>query len=368
MQYTEIGKLIKEGKTSQQIRKRIRGFPYNPSIEYFMRLGYTETTAKRYKRILENNDSKCLKEEFEFIVSPDADFQDIIVDTCVFGYQKTIDIVENAKSVTILESILEEMDNKKKEGKNYGDVNMASKIRRYSKKFLLEEKYHLIPFKGFEENMYADNTIIQFLLITEVSKRPTILTTDAFLVDKAKCHGLNYILYNPVKFVMEREQKVVNNPKSQKAILAKGETIKNIENPTKKQEDEKDLLKTDKEVTTKESEYKIEEDKKTFSKGGVNVVAIAEKGAKIDIYNVNAKVLYLADGVYEEVFETIELISPEEIIVIVPIQKTGAIYINKIHIEDGNIQQEEKEYYYVNEIYMDDWISDNIKAKITNLF
>ena len=36
MQYTEIGKLIKEGKTSQQIRKRIRGFPYNPSIEYFI--------------------------------------------------------------------------------------------------------------------------------------------------------------------------------------------------------------------------------------------------------------------------------------------------------------------------------------------
>ena len=357
MQYTEIGKLIKEGKTSQQIRKRIRGFPYNPSIEYFMRLGYTETTAKRYKRILENNDSKCLKEEFEFIVSPDADFQDIIVDTCVFGYQKTIDIVENAKSVTILESILEEMDNKKKEGKNYGDVNMASKIRRYSKKFLLEEKYHLIPFKGFEENMYADNTIIQFLLITEVSKRPTILTTDAILVDKAKCHGLNYILYNPVKFVMEREQKVVNKPKE--ANLTKGENIKNIENPTKKQEEVKDLLKTDKEVTTKESEYKIEEEKKTFSKGGVNIVAIEEKGAKIDIYNANAKVLYLADGVYKEVFETIELISPEEIIVIVPIQKTGAIYINKIHIEDGNIQQEydsnpaQKYYTKIKVLYFD---------------
>lgn len=40
--YSELGNLIKGGKTSPEIRLEIKGFPFNPSLEYFMRLGYTE--------------------------------------------------------------------------------------------------------------------------------------------------------------------------------------------------------------------------------------------------------------------------------------------------------------------------------------
>ena len=51
----EVGSLIYNGYTSEQIRERIPSFPLNPDKKYFLNLGYSMSTARNYLTTLKKN-------------------------------------------------------------------------------------------------------------------------------------------------------------------------------------------------------------------------------------------------------------------------------------------------------------------------
>lgn len=356
-EYSEIGRLIEEGKTSTEIRSIIRGFPFNPSVAYFMRLGYEESTAKEYRRMLEKNDEKLEKEEFEFIFSKDANPKKLILDTCALGYKKTIELIEEAEDVTVLLATIREMDTKKdiKKATETGKIYLAEKIRFYSKKFLVEEKYRMVPFDGINKDDYHDDIVIQYLMIMPVKDRPTILTSDANLAVKAKCYGLEYILYNPETLVLKRPNNVAE--KNKKTI-------------------QKELVTEPKEKTLPVKKEKSEESKQLEKpkddKIVVNGIELQKKAGQVCVkkYNKTAIIMQLMDdGKYQEVLCDVKtMLMTEEIVIIAPTKKISSIYISRIQIKDGNMTEETKQYFYLNEIYIEKWISEEIAEKVKTLF
>ena len=342
-----VEKLIKEGKSSQEIRKKVIGFPYKPSKGYFRKLGCEDEVAEKYESILQKRDSMCSEERFEFIASQNVDLNNLIIDTCVFGHDKTIELIENAKNVIILLSTLNEMD--KKKDVNQEDLysrKMAEKIRWYSNLFLVDkEKYHLIPFAGYEKNMYPDDVIIQYLSITEATKRPTILTADTILANKADAFGLEYILYKPVEFVLKRKEnnvadEVFETTNIEKNSIAQEEKILN----SKRKRDN------------------------TYSEGGIEI-SLEGTNVIVKRYNDNAKVFYLKEGEYKEIEPDEQQIeqSIEELILVIPVARKGSIHVVKLNIKDGKLLKQDKEYVGLNKMYIDEWIDESIKDKITDI-
>ena len=360
-QYSEIGKLIKEGKTSNEIREQIIEFPYNPSVEYFMQLGYKKSTAKKYRRKLEKNNEKLEAEEFEFIISTNANSKKVILDTCALGYKRTINLVENAEEVTVLLATIREMDTHKdmKKAIETGNTYFAENMRRYSKKFLLEDKYRLVPFDGIKKNNYHDDIIIQYLLITPVKDRPTILTADANLADKAKCHGLEYILYNPKIFILKIPKD--NNKKNQET---KHEMEKTVQETSKITPEQKFQDKDE----AKQLEKKKEQRSDKIVINGV-VVQVKEENVKIKKYNNTAIVMQLMEnGKYEEVFGDDIISTAKKFVILVSKRKTSSIDMTRVKIENATITEETDQYFYLNEIYAEQWITEEIAEIAKDLF
>ena len=341
MKYSRIGELIKRGKTSPEIRREINGFPFRPTIKYFMQLGCKESIAREYKQRLEKNDEKLEEEEFEFISSGNADSENIIIDTCALAHEKTIEVIEKAKEVTVLLATIKEMDAKKdidKVIKTEGNAFLAENIRLYSKKFLLEDKYKMVPFDGIKKDDYHDDKIIQYLMMMSVKDRPTILTVDADLCDKAKCFGLEYILYNPDKFVLERPNKKTQNFKSSD----KKENKQNSKPQVKELTENKESKKT---------KGRNQDDR--LITGGVEIQL---EGQKIQLkkYNKTAVIMYLdIGGKYQEIYSDNELLETKNLIIIRTTKEPTSMWISKIEIRDGNITEEKKQYFYLNEVYLE---------------
>ena len=220
---SELGALIREGKTSREIKKVFKDFTL--SKEYFIKQGYKESTAKRYLAKVKINDKNKPEQKTAVKVSkvesaltarritggklvkylwtsPHANFDRVLLDTSALGYKTTLEIIYAAKEVIIIEAVLAEMDKKKIVTKTTIDaMTLAKNVREYSKKILLEtEKYEMVPFKGLEENMYCDDVIIQYMSLMPRGSRVTLLTADILLANKAKMHGFEYIVYSPCGF------------------------------------------------------------------------------------------------------------------------------------------------------------------------
>ena len=56
----EVGSLIYNGYTSEQIRERIPSFPQDPNKEYFLNLGYSVHTASNYITALNKNNHSSM--------------------------------------------------------------------------------------------------------------------------------------------------------------------------------------------------------------------------------------------------------------------------------------------------------------------
>lgn len=219
----KLGSIILRGGTSEEIRKEFPKFPINPTQQYFCELGYKISTAKRYLRILrksnekenkdkETNKQKICKSSKEtsqnepktlIINSENADFTNLLIDTCVLEYEETIQLIEKAKKVTFIYSTIEEMD--KVNGKS-PNIKLKKSIRQYYHKILedTDNKYRVSTFSGSNDESYPDNTLIQYLLILPLQERPTLLTADKNLAVKAKAWNLQYILFDCTK--MQKEE------------------------------------------------------------------------------------------------------------------------------------------------------------------
>lgn len=198
MKNREIGHIITKGGSVEDIRKVIPKFPANPTKDTFVKLGYAESTAKRYISRLKQNGSNEVLDNMENRVevkttdilkntlhSANANHENVLVDTCALGSEKGKEIIENAKQVTFIFATLEEM----------GKVqSMKKTIARYTNEILKgSNKYMLSKFNGYSEERYVDNILLQYLQILPKQIRPTLLTGDRNLAAKAASLELSYI-------------------------------------------------------------------------------------------------------------------------------------------------------------------------------
>lgn len=213
---SEIGKLINQKLTGKEIRKQIKDFPENPDLSYFESLGYTEGTAKTYlsrfrknektnssyrtsnKLTSDSKQAKSRKTKYNdldsgFFKTPNANSNSIIIDTCSVGYDSCLKIIFKAKKVTVVYSVIKELDSL---NINNNSTLLGAKTRDIMTKLLEDEsgKYRLVPY-GYNDERQADDVIIDYLMSLPVVERPTLLTTDKNLSLKAKCLGLEYIFY-----------------------------------------------------------------------------------------------------------------------------------------------------------------------------
>ena len=229
---SEIGKLINQKLTGKEIRKQIKDFPENPDLSYFESLGYTEGTAKVYlsrfrknektnssyrtqvtkessKAPINTNQSKIRKTrqndlDVGFFKTPNANSNSIIIDTCSVGYDSCLKIIFKAKKVTVVYSVIKELDSL---NINNNSTLLGAKTRDIMTKLLEDEsgKYRLVPY-GYNDERQADDVIIDYLMSLPVVERPTLLTTDKNLSLKAKCLGLEYIFYKIYKNVTNNQE------------------------------------------------------------------------------------------------------------------------------------------------------------------
>jgi hypothetical protein len=212
MRNKKIGHIILKGGTIKDIQKEIPDFPDEVTIAYFIKLGYAESTAKNYYSWLNKNakladmhDTSGTTAEAErnnintnIISSENANFDNILVDTCALGYNETVNIIETATQVTFIHSTLREMDDKKNLNKKAfatsQEKTLAYNIRLYTEKVLENpDKFLLSSFSGYKE-YYVDDILLQYLLILPKQIRPTLLTADKNLAARAKAHSLEFIL------------------------------------------------------------------------------------------------------------------------------------------------------------------------------
>ncbi len=202
MKNREIGHIISKGGSVEDIQKVVSNFPSNPTKETFIELGYAESTAKRYISLLNQNNSEKVPEKSEngikvqtddlmnLVQSDNANYDNILVDTCALTSEQGRNVIDNAKQVTFIFATLEEMDKKKKNSTK----SLTENIKEYTSKILTSpDKYMLSRFSGYSGEQYVDNILLQYLQILPKQIRPTLLTADRNLAAKAAAFELNYI-------------------------------------------------------------------------------------------------------------------------------------------------------------------------------
>lgn len=288
---SEIGKIINQKLTGKEIRKQIKDFPENPDLSYFESLGYTEGTAKTYlsrfrknektnssyrtsnKLTSDSKQAKSRKTKYNdldsgFFKTPNANSNSIIIDTCSVGYDSCLKIIFKAKKVTVVYSVIKELDSL---NINNNSTLLGAKTRDIMTKLLEDEsgKYRLVPY-GYNDERQADDVIIDYLMSLPVVERPTLLTTDKNLSLKAKCLGLEYIFYKIYKNVTNNQE----DPNLSKVI-------KKVHKPEPKPEPkELDKQEVKDSVSTEVNEVVETESNETVTP--VEVEEIVEKQSKVE--------------------------------------------------------------------------------------
>lgn len=320
-----VGILIRKGETTVQIQERIKDFPTNPTIEYFTHLGYSENTAKIYKNQLKKNDLKNQEEEQKeaeeyFIYSENANKNNLIFDTCALQNRETIQLIEKSDKVTVLLSTLNEMEElkrKRRDSDGGREVFLQTQIRIYAKKFLKEtEKYRLVPYIG---DSYNDNSILKYLMEQPINERQTIITADTLLATRAKCLGLDYILYNKSEYFQE--------PRKQEMIKEKIPKSKRRKDTVEK---------------TKKVSYYL----------GVKVECLENK-ITVNKFNNFAEVYYVKNQNCVKITErNTEIIKDiDYIVVIMRVKQERCVKALKLIVKDQELKKEEQEFRCINEIY-----------------
>ena len=228
----KIGVFIRNGLTSAEIKKEVKDFPDNPDSQYFINLGYSKQTASTYKSQLAKNNSVLLQQQKiieanSFLHSPNANLNDVILDTSALGFSKPVSMLNECKKITVLYSTIREFDKIQKSESKSSYLRMM--IREQINTMLLpqnEQKYNLVAF-DWQSNMYVDDIIINYMVSLPANQRPTLLTADHNLALKAKCLKLDYILFleDSITSKEKAEIKVVSDNTSQQKVK---NTISNL--------------------------------------------------------------------------------------------------------------------------------------------
>ncbi len=314
---SEIGSLLNKGMGSEEIKERIRDFPENPDIEYFKNLGYTEATAKNYMFKLKKNNSKQNenskttkkegKKSEEFITSANPDYQNIILDTCAVGFEKTSEIIDNSAKATVIYAVINEFDRILKD-ENKPEI-LKNGIKKYRNLMLKDNsKYRLVPYK-YRDKRYTDDIIIEYLMDLPVNERPTLLTVDKNLALKAKCLGLEFILY----FKQSHNRKDV----------------------VEKQDESTNLS-----ITAKEENENF----------GVKFI-FRENDIQIKKHNPKAQIFWVNDGKCLEILDRNVVEKADFFVVLVKVPKWRYVKIQKVMMVNNQVVRRGYKCAYINDIY-----------------
>lgn len=371
-----IKSLIINGKSTKEIRKVIDDFPENVTTEYFESLGFENPEAIKLKWKLRKNNQqenerievgearrKLLKSK-KYIFSYNANPNFILLDTSSLANGKNI--INNAKKVIVINSIMKEMN--KVVSKRRKNVKKA--ICFYRKEIVAKDKYKIIANKKEINSNYCDDSILEFLDgISEDEEKPTLLTADIELAERAKSYGFEYIL-------------IVNNNTSNKA-KKKEETLEHIASiEEEKIFKEEQTINTENENSIKneiceEENYDENESfevlpkNKTFQFYGATF-KVKNEEIFIKKFNPHAKVFISATNKITEVTEIntkkiVKISEFDNIVVLARSQKNRDIKGTKIVIVDGEIQYDEEIYTFLNDIYLSKMLPEELQNEAKKL-
>lgn len=371
-----IKSLILNGKSTKEIRKVIDDFPENVTTEYFESLGFENPEAIKLKWKLRKNNQqenerievgearrKLLKSK-KYIFSYNANPNFILLDTSSLANGKNI--INNAKKVIVINSIMKEMN--KVVSKRRKNVKKA--ICFYRKEIVAKDKYKIIANKKEINSNYCDDSILEFLDgISEDEEKPTLLTADIELAERAKSYGFEYIL-------------IVNNNTSNKA-KKKEETLEHIalieeekifkEEQTINTENENSIKNEicEEENYDENESFEVLPKNKTFQFYGATF-KVKNEEIFIKKFNPHAKVFISATNKITEVTEIntkkiVKISEFDNIVVLARSQKNRDIKGTKIVIVDGKIQCEEEIYTFLNEIYLSKMLPEELQNEAKKL-
>lgn len=371
-----IKSLIINGKSTKEIRKVIDDFPENVTTEYFESLGFENPEAIKLKWKLRKNNQqenerievgearrKLLKSK-KYIFSYNANPNFILLDTSSLANGKNI--INNAKKVIVINSIMKEMN--KVVSKRRKNVKKA--ICFYRKEIVAKDKYKIIANKKEINSNYCDDSILEFLDgISEDEEKPTLLTADIELAERAKSYGFEYIL-------------IVNNNTSNKA-KKKEETLEHIASiEEEKIFKEEQTINTENENSIKneiceEENYDENESFEVLPKNKTiqfygATFKVKNEEIFIKKFNPHAKVFISATNKITEVTEIntkkiVKISEFDNIVVLARRQKNRDIKGTKIVIVDGEIQSEEEIYTFLNEIYLSKMLPEELQNEAKKL-
>ena len=371
-----IKSLILNGKSTKEIRKVIDDFPENVTTEYFESLGFENPEAIKLKWKLRKNNQqenerievgearrKLLKSK-KYIFSYNANPNFILLDTSSLANGKNI--INNAKKVIVINSIMKEMN--KVVSKRRKNVKKA--ICFYRKEIVAKDKYKIIANKKEINSNYCDDSILEFLDgISEDEEKPTLLTADIELAERAKSYGFEYIL-------------IVNNNTSNKA-KKKEETLEHIasieeekifkeEQPINTENENSIKNEICEEENSDENEsFEVLPKNKTFQFYGATF-KVKNEEIFIKKFNPHAKVFISATNKITEVTEIntkkiVKISEFDNIVVLARRQKNRDVKGTKIVIVDGEIQCEEEIYTFLNEIYLSRMLPEKLQDEAKKL-
>lgn len=374
-----IKSLILNGKSTKEIRKVIDDFPENVTTEYFESLGFENPEAIKLKWKLRKNNQqenerievgearrKLLKSK-KYIFSYNANPNFILLDTSSLANGKNI--INNAKKVIVINSIMKEMN--KVVSKRRKNVKKA--ICFYRKEIVAKDKYKIIANKKEINSNYCDDSILEFLDgISEDEEKPTLLTADIELAERAKSYGFEYILIvnnNTSNKAKKKEENLEHIASIEEEKIFKEEQPINTEN--------ENLIKNEicEEENSDENEsFEVLPKNKTFQFYGATF-KVKNEEIFIKKFNPHAKVFISATNKITEVTEVTEINTKkivkisefDNIVVLARRQKNRDVKGTKIVIVDGEIQCEEEIYTFLNEIYLSRMLPEKLQDEAKKL-
>ena len=348
-----IKSLILNGKSTKEIRKVIDDFPENVTTEYFESLGFENPEAIKLKwKLRKNNQQENRRMEVEnarrkllesksYIFSNNANPNFVLVDTCAFQFKKGLEIIDNAKKVIIINSIMKEMN---KVQKKLAGEKLGRTIRFYKKEIAAKEKYKIISNKKSINSNYCDDSILEFLSgIPKNEERPTLLTADVELTERAKSYGFEYIL-------------IVNNTSNE---------------DKKKEKMLEPIVQIEEENSDKNESFEVLPKNKTIQFYGVTF-KVEKEYICIRKFNPHSKVFIAAPNEVTEITERIKkqifkISEFDNLLVLARQNNNREIKAAKIVIVDGEIQYAEEIYTFLNDIYLSKMLPEELQNEAKKL-
>lgn len=340
-----IERLIRTGKTTEEIQSEIIEFPDDVTTEYLQKIGFEETQAIKLKWKLRQNDriseqemtaGKRRKEllkiggyKFSANANPDC----VLMDTCAMLKKEGRDLISKSSKVIVIESVLREiekvlMETERKNKKSPTDYTKISTIKIYKSKMARKSKFKPVLDRPNAEMNYCDDKILFYLESLSPEKRPTLLTADANLASRAEAYGFDYIF--------------IKGSNSKKAEVAETEETQKVE--------EEQLM----EVTEPMEEVLTTEKPKTV-KNIINGIRFMITGEQVIVTGFNKKArTYFITGKRAKLArrnETKQIESFESIVMLLRQKGNRELRIRKISVVNSEFKIDEEIIKFVNEIY-----------------